>query len=104
LEDEEEDEVGGSEKKSSKKRKSGILIDAVTILASAKTAGQTQKCNFLNRHLLEQSQLRREELELEREKLAIEKEKAQTEQKRTELMVLQFEASLRSNQHSSKPT
>jgi len=98
LDEEDEEDPGGSVRKSSKKKKGGTLIDAVTILASAKTEGEWQKFDFLNQHLVQQSELRREELELERERLAIEREKAQTEQKRTELMILQLPASMRSNQ------
>jgi len=60
--------------RSSKRKKEGseTLIDAVTILASAKTDGEEKKFDFLNRHLVQQGDFRRAELELEREKLAIE--------------------------------
>jgi len=75
----------------------------VTILAAAKTEGESQKFDFLNRNLAQQSELRREELELERERLAIEKEKAQGEQRRTELIMLQLQASIRSNQPNQNP-
>ena len=103
LDEEDEEDPGGSVRKGSKKKKGGTLIDAVTILASAKTEGESQKFDFLNRHLVQQSELRREKLVLERERLAIEREKAQTEQKRTELMMLQLQVSMRFNQPNQNP-
>ena len=103
VEDEDDDEVGRGAGRSSKKKKGGskTLIDTVTILASAKTEGEEKKFDFLNRHLLQQADLQREELQLEREKLAIEREKAQSEQKRMEFMMLQLQASIQSN-HSKQ--
>ena len=77
-----------------KKGKSTALIDAVSILASAKSEGETRKFDFLSEHLQQQGELRRQELELERERLAIEREKNTVEQKRTEMMMMQLEASL----------
>ena len=78
-----------------KKGKSTALIDAVSILASAKSEGKTRKFDFLSEHLQQQGELRRQELELEleRERLAIEREKNTVEQKRTEIMMMQLEAS-----------
>ena len=53
---------------------SSALIDAVSILASAKTEGETRKLDFLSENLQQQGELQRQELDIERERLAIERE------------------------------
>jgi len=83
-----------------KKGDAGALIDAVTILASAKNDSEDKRYDLLNRHLIQQGDLRREELQLERERLVIEREKAKAEHRCTELMMLQLQASMRSNSQS----
>ena len=52
---------------STKKKKGGstALIDAVSILASAKSAGEARKFDFLSEHLQQQGELRRQELDLD---------------------------------------
>ena len=83
---------GGSIRK--KKSGSTALIDAVSILASAKSEGEARKFDFLSEHLQQQGDLRRQELALERERLAIEREKNAAEQKRTEMMMVQLQESI----------
>ncbi|KAG0138657.1 hypothetical protein HOY82DRAFT_534429 [Tuber indicum] len=99
IDDDDDEEAGVQAGRSSKKKKGsgGALVDAVTILASSKTEGEDKKFDFLNRHLLQQGELRREELEIEREKLALERERASAEQKKNELMILQLQASMELN-------
>ncbi|RPA93178.1 hypothetical protein L873DRAFT_1793810 [Choiromyces venosus 120613-1] len=98
LEDDENDEVGcGGGRNTRKKRQGGggaALVDAVTVLASVKTEGENKKFEFLNHHLQQQGELRREELKLEQERLALDKEKAKAEQQKTELLMLQLRASM----------
>ncbi|RPB02927.1 hypothetical protein L873DRAFT_1787381 [Choiromyces venosus 120613-1] len=98
LEDDEDDEVGcGGGRNTRKKRQGGggaALVDAVTVLASVKTEGENKKFEFLNHHLQQQGELRREELKLEQERLALDKEKAKAEQQKTELLMLQLRASM----------
>jgi len=77
-----------------KKRGSTTLIDAVSILASARSAGEERKFDFLSEHLQQQGELRRRELDLERERLNIEREKNEMEQRKTQLMMKQLETSL----------
>jgi len=79
-----------------RKRKGGsnALIEAVGILASAKAEGEEKKFEFLNRHLVQQGELRQREIELEREKLEVEREKARGEQRRTELLMIQLRATI----------
>ena len=74
---------------------STALIDAVSILATAKTEGEGRKYDFLSEHLQQQGQLRRQELDLERERLDLEREKTAMEQRKTTLMMRQLEASIR---------
>jgi len=84
--------LGGSTNK--KKSGSTALIDAVSILASSKSEGEVRKFDFLTEQLQQQGELRRQELDLERERLAIEREKNTAEQKRTDMMMMQLQASL----------
>ncbi|KAG0644283.1 hypothetical protein HOY80DRAFT_997044 [Tuber brumale] len=67
LDNEEDEDIGNMSGRSTRKKRSngGVLVDAGTILASAKSDGEEKKFEFLNRHLIEQGNLRREELELE---------------------------------------
>ena len=99
LEEEEDDGNSQRTERGSRKKKSsgGTLVDAVTILASAKMEGEDKKFEFLNRHIIQQGELRREELNLEREKLALKKEKAKAEQQKTELLLLQLRSSIKAN-------
>lgn len=100
LEEEEEEDYqhgGGGRNPKKKKGSGGALVDAVSILASAKIEGEEKKFEFLNRHMVQQGELRREELQLEREKLALEKEKAKAEQQKTELLFLQLRSSMTAN-------
>jgi len=101
-EEEKEEEIIGAAGRGTRKKKgeAGALINAVTILASAKKDREDKRYDLLNRHLIQQGDLRREELQLERERLAIESEKAKVEQTRIELMMLQLQESLRSNLQS----
>ena len=91
-EEEKEEEIRGVAGRGTKKKKgeAGALIDAVTILASAKNDSEDKRYDLLNWHLIQQGDLRREELQLERERLAIKSEKAKAEQRCTELMMLQL--------------
>lgn len=103
-EEKEEESTSGLIGKGSKRKKGegGTLIDAVSILASAKTDGEVKRFDFLNRHLLQQGDLRREELALERDRLEIEKEKARAEERRTDLMILQLQASMQVNRQTQE--
>ncbi|KAG0138091.1 hypothetical protein HOY82DRAFT_535028 [Tuber indicum] len=74
---------------STNKRKGGstALIDAVSILASAKSEGEARKFDFLSEHLQQQGELQRQELDLKRERLAIKREKNIAEQKGAEMII-----------------
>ncbi|RPA95444.1 hypothetical protein L873DRAFT_1931103 [Choiromyces venosus 120613-1] len=80
----EEEDEGNSygNMRGSRKKKSGdrMLVNAVTILASAKIEGEDKKFEFLNYLITQQVELQHEELDLEREKLALKKEKAKAKQ------------------------
>jgi len=58
-EEREEESSSTSIEKSSKRKKGegGTLIDAISILASAKTEGEVKRFDFLNYHLLQQGEL-----------------------------------------------
>lgn len=103
IEDDENAEASGIVGASRKKRsQSTALVDAVSILAAAKAEGEEKKFEFLAQHLQQQGELRHRELELEREKLEIERERNQAEQRRSELMLLQLQASFRAGTMGSK--
>lgn len=85
-----------------KKNQSTALVDAVSILAAAKAEGEEKKFEFLAQHLQQQGELRHRELELEREKLEIERERNHAEQRRSELMILQLQASFRAGTMGGK--
>ena len=78
-----------------KKSASSALIDAVSILATAKTTGEERKFDLFSEHLQQQSELRRRELDLERQRLDLEREKTAMEQQKTNLMMRRLEASIR---------
>ncbi|PUU74635.1 hypothetical protein B9Z19DRAFT_1068063 [Tuber borchii] len=78
-----------------KKGASTALIDAVSILATAKTQDKERKFNFLSEHLQQQGELRRRELDIERKWLDLEREKTAMEQEKTNLMMRQLEESIR---------
>ncbi|KAG0138573.1 hypothetical protein HOY82DRAFT_595727 [Tuber indicum] len=88
LEDDDENADGGTAKVPRKKKaQSTALVDAVSILASAKAEGEEKKFGFLEQQLQKQADLRYRELELEREKLEIERERNRADQRRSELML-----------------
>lgn len=70
------------------------MVEAVGILASTKAEGDERKFEFLDKHLEQQGELRRQEIGLEREKLELERERARAEQRRTDLLILQLRASM----------
>ena len=107
IEDEDDDRdfgtkrgISGPAKK--KKGASTALIDAVSILASAKSDEEERKYTFLGEHLQQQVELRQKELDLERERLEIEREKNRMEERRTKLMMRQMEATFRLGANSKK--
>ncbi|RPA99654.1 hypothetical protein L873DRAFT_1789573 [Choiromyces venosus 120613-1] len=92
---EDDDRVGGvSGTQKRRKGTSNALVDAVGILASARAEGDEKKYSFLDKHLVQQGELRQQEIELEREKLELERERARAEQRRTDLLILQLRASM----------
>ncbi|RPA88724.1 hypothetical protein L873DRAFT_1849621 [Choiromyces venosus 120613-1] len=92
---EDDDGVGGvSGTQKRRKGTSNVLVDAVGILASARAEGDEKKYSFLDKHLVQQGELRRQEIELEREKLELERERARAEQRQTDLLILQLRASM----------
>ena len=107
IDDDDEDHDFGTKKSISgpaqkKKGASTALIDAVSILASARSEGEEKKYTFLSEHLQQQSELRQKELDLERERLEIEREKNLMEGRRTQLMMKQLEATLHLGVSSGK--
>ncbi|KAG0133713.1 hypothetical protein HOY82DRAFT_538015 [Tuber indicum] len=61
---------------------------------TAKAEGEEKRFGFLEQQLQKQADLRYRELELEREKFEIERERNCADQRRSELMMLQMQASL----------
>ncbi|KAG0136999.1 hypothetical protein HOY82DRAFT_535660 [Tuber indicum] len=98
---EEEDTSSGGQRKK-KKGGSNALVEAVGILASAKAEGEEKKFEFLNRHLIQQGELRQRQMELEREKLELERERARAEQRRTDLLILQLQATMGTRNASNR--
>ncbi|KAG0135009.1 hypothetical protein HOY82DRAFT_601315 [Tuber indicum] len=90
LKDDEDREGGVSAIPRRKKAASNALVDAVGVLASAKRDGEEKKFKFLNRHLIQQAELRQQEIDLERVKLELEKEKARADERRTDLLIQQL--------------